>query len=121
MSNLTQITDKIFCIELQSHAKSISISKNSINQHFLSYADDIIHVIDLDSLYQILGTVDLESISFDCEGYVKSFNSDLGKVYDSYTNKDKFWACPKLYFRSLLKSKGIEPTSESKILIIEKQ
>lgn len=119
MSNPTQITDKILALSVPIDAIDFRLKQNKYKNVFICFKDEMI-MVSTSVNFKILGTVDLESISFDCSGYVKSFNSDLGKVYDSYTNKDKFWTCPKLSFRSLLKSKGIETTSESKILIIEK-
>lgn len=101
MSNLTQITDKLFACR-----------EGNLNT-VLSYLEP--------GNYKVLGTVDLESISFDVEPLLeKSFKIDGKQLYKCYKELITATEVPEESFRSLLKSKGIEPTSESKILIIEK-
>lgn len=106
MSNLTQITDKLFALSIPINADRFYFS-NTVTKFIcfnvgLKSKSIPLNVSTLDK-YEILGTVDLESISFDCS---------------EYTNATGLMA--EYWFRNLLKSKGIEPTSESKVLIIEK-
>lgn len=110
MSNLTQITDKIFALPAPASTYGFYIELSMCQEfYYLSWVygskgqDAESDYIKLDGNYDEVGTVDLESISFDCSGY---------------TNATGLMA--EYWFRNLLKSKGIEPTSESKILIIEK-
>ena len=119
MSNLTQITDKLFALSVPINSEKFHFVNSDTKYicFFGSETDNIkLNVSTLDK-YEILGTVDLESISFDCHPYCESdpINIRKYKLYpQGATNFNKE------SFRSLLKSKGIEPTSESKVLILER-
>lgn len=117
MSNLTQITDKLFALPVEKEYSDFYISGLGFICAYKPNRTVLCNEeidIELASSLSILGTVDLESIGFDSEdGYLADF-------YKDYTTDNVEFLEPESSFRSLLKSKGIEPTSESKILIIEK-
>lgn len=74
--------------------------------------------------YRVIGIIDLMNVDFDVRNFTPMnelvFNNGSSyEVYRDHVN-DGLTICPEYSFRSLLKTKGINPTKKTKILIIEK-
>lgn len=105
MSNLTKITDDLLAVEVPTNSENLDYDNAII---YFDLPTGILEksielgVSRLDK-YEILGTVSETEIDFDCE---------------PYTNATGLMA--EYWFRNTLKSKGITPTPETKIVILKK-
>lgn len=132
MSNLTKITDDLWAVQVPVDARQIGFGN-----HCLGYKTKMQEPEDTNGFthskepqylfcnkdYEILGTVSETEIDFDTAECVESKISGkvLGnsKLYKMYTTGNwSFFSHNS--FRSLLKSKGITPTPETKIVILKK-
>lgn len=125
MQQLTQITDTLFGMAIPVHSKGFAITNNVKGDHFLRYIDDVINLVDIEGEHKVIGTVSTTQIDFDCELYVEKMDEiDRGafieKIYKDYVGDMVYYYSKNKSFRSLLSSKGITPTNETKVLILEK-
>jgi len=70
---------------------------------------------------EILGTASLTEITFDCEPYVEKHIENERITYKDFMSDIGFYpyGYSKTSFYSLLESKGLMPTEETKILILK--
>lgn len=126
---LTQILPNIYAIRVPVEAHSFDYENSHL---YYDLPDNILErsiQLPLNRLdnFEIMGCCTTTEVDFDCSGIVEvdevKYDRELykvyGKVYDKvhariYSSSDHVFA-----FRSLLTSKGIEPTETEKILILK--
>ncbi len=125
---MIQITDNIHAIKVPKDADDIEV-RNDYNVCRVAYnlhGNRQYDTIDYNGMYKLLGEVTKKTISFDCKDLVNyclempntpSFKDYMSKPTDEIGHSFKSAADS---FRSLLQSKGIELTDETKYLIIMK-
>lgn len=138
---ITQITETLYAIPVPTEAHSFTAHNAESNYRGkTNYLSEIwcrkdnyserIYSIDDNVDIKIIGTVTQEEIDFDCEPHVKpsidlpeyKYGGEIHpkETYWDYESKTFWMDCSDDSFRSLLSSKGIKPTKETKLLIIEK-
>lgn len=131
---LTQITETLYALPVPIDAKYFKKERHLLETgrpyYELLYNYDYTNIHHNKSVramafeFEIIGTVTQEDIDFNPANYVESeiWVSKFGyaTTYKNYTDNENVYLVADLSFRSLLSSKGINPTPETKLLIIEK-
>lgn len=123
--NLVNLDNNTYGIAVSIEAKAFDIVKGDL--FYLAYLKSyagfgfVTHMKNLNSdNFEILGTASLSEITFDCEEVITKDAEDLGyPYYENREGKNAICFCVKQSFLSLLKSKGLMPTEETKILILK--
>lgn len=129
MNNLIEIGNGLHGILVPIEAENSTIEKlyifSDANKQFgiIFNENTKLGVIPIESSdYEILGTASLTKITFDCEPYVEKYYFDRYRNYEvdvrmqfekviKYSDKQSFY--------SLLKSKGLSPNDNFKVLILK--
>lgn len=131
MNKLTQITDKLYAVEVPLDAHDFE----RVGFNLLYSCGGKINRIETDFIFTLVGTVTEDCIDFDCESYVKpsidlpeyKYGGEIHpkETYWDYTTKSFWMDNSDDSFRSLVSYKGISfeqgsYAAETKLLIIEK-
>lgn len=136
MSNLTKITDELVAVVVPADSRKFRINEiqnevgRTLYQMYYEYnitniSKEIKGVILDFSNVKILGTVSETEIDFDVKPFVDIIDEIdreefMQIIYRDYVGDMVYYYSKNKSFHSLLKSKGITPTPETKIVILKK-